>query len=143
MQCVLQHSGENSAYGLGLCLTASTAWSAAGGHQLRDPLKADFADTSFQGEMVLAASGLFLGDLKSGSVQAALGAVAEIWGEYSLAFMAPWHLELAVFYCVVLLWSTGVPVCLFFKRGSSALVHPMSTGVDGKEAATAQLWNSQ
>lgn len=99
MQCVLQHAGENSAYGLGQCLMASPAQSAGAGHQLRNPSKAGFANTSFQGEMVLAASGLFLGGLKSGSVQAPLGAVAEIWGECSLAAMAPWHLELAVFHC--------------------------------------------
>lgn len=64
MQCVLQHTGENSAYGLVMCLLASTAQNAAGGHQLRNPLKADFANTSFQGEMVLVASDLFLGGLK-------------------------------------------------------------------------------
>lgn len=70
-----RHAGENSAYGLVLCLMASTAQSAAGGHQLRNQLRADFANTSFQSEMVIVASDVFPGGLNWGSVPAPLGAV--------------------------------------------------------------------
>lgn len=110
---------------------AATAQSAAGGHQLRSQLKADFANTSFQGEMVIVPSDFLLSWRLKVRLCAGSTAVAEISGGYSVAATASWHLELAVFHCC---WRS--PGGVFGLRGAS-VDHRSSCSSNG----AALLWS--